>query len=199
MVGGRMKLRAVVMGASAGGMVALATLLSCLPEHFSLPIAVVQHLSPNSGNYLVKYLDERCNLLVKEAEEKERLLAGCVYVAPPNYHLLVEDDETFSLTMDERVNFSRPAIDVLFETAAEVYRDGLVGVILTGANKDGSSGLKRIKELGGIALVQDPADAEVVEMPRAAIAATIADYILPLDKMGKILCELDGGAHERFE
>ena len=116
-----------------------------------------------------------------------------IYIAPPNYHLLVEADRTFSLSIDEPVNYARPSIDVLFETAADVYKTNLIGVILTGANTDGSHGLKRIKETGGLSVVQDPSTAEADTMPRAAIAAVDVDYVLPLEEIGKVLTMLADG------
>jgi len=136
-----------------------------------------------------------CVLKVKFADEKELILPGRVYIAPPNYHLMIEEDRTFSLSIDEPVNFARPSIDVLFETAAEVYGQGLIGVILTGANDDGSFGLKRIKDHGGLCIVQHPDTAEVEAMPRSAIATTDVDHILPIDGMGPFLCGLAGDKH----
>ena len=184
---------AVVIGVSAGGLAALHTMLPLLPVDFDLPVIIVQHLHPASGNYLVQDLNARCHLSVKQADEKEIIKSGTVYMAPPNYHLLVEEDRTFSLTVDKRVNYARPSIDVLFETAALAYREKLIGVILTGANNDGSRGLKKIKETGGFAVVQDPLNAEVDSMPRAALVATAVDYILPLDQIGPLLVSIAKG------
>ncbi len=116
---------------------------------------------------MVKHLNDICNINVYEAEEKEKVLPGNAYIAPPNYHLLVEGDETLSLTVEPKVNYARPSIDVLFDSAANVYGSGLIGIILTGANRDGSNGLKRIKELGGITIVQDPRTAKSNAMPMA--------------------------------
>jgi two-component system chemotaxis response regulator CheB len=114
-----------------------------------------------------------------------------VYVAPPNYHLLIEDDGTFSMSVEGAVNYARPSVDVVFESAAEVYGQGLIGVILTGANKDGSLGLKKIKEAGGLVIVQTPETSEAADMPRAAIAAVNPDYVLPLEKIGPLLRKLE--------
>ena len=191
-----MKFKAIVLGASAGGLQAISTILMELEEGFNVPILIVQHLSPHSDNYMVTHLNHLCRLNVKEAEEKEKILPGNVYIAPPNYHMLVEEDETLSLTVEAKENYSRPSIDVLFDTAADVYRDGLIGVILTGANSDGSKGLKRIKELGGITIVQDPETAETNSMPRAAIAITKVDYILELSAISAKLLELVGGENK---
>lgn len=184
------KYQVVVIGASAGGIKALMSILSALPSNFPLPILIVQHLHPESDSYLVQMLDARCGLRVKQADEKEAITVGNVYLAPPNYHLLIEEDKTLSLTIDARVNFSRPAIDVLFETAVYAYRDAVIGIMLTGANHDGSEGIKRIKQNGGYVIVQDPATAEADAMPRAAIAATKVDKILPLDQIGVYLLQL---------
>jgi two-component system chemotaxis response regulator CheB len=127
---------------------------------------------------------------VKEAEEKETAVPGTVYVAPANYHLLLEDDRTFSLTLESRVRFARPSIDVLFESAADVYGSRLIGIILTGANDDGSRGLAAIKKRGGLAVVQDPTGAEVDTMPRAALRAAEVDFVLPLVAIGPFLANL---------
>ena len=189
----KMKFKAVVIGASAGGLQAISNILMELEEEFNVPILIAQHLSPHSDNYMVTHLNHLCRLNVKEAEEKEKILPGSVYIAPPNYHMLVEEDETLSLTVEAKVNYSRPSIDVLFDTAADVYRDGLIGVILSGANSDGSKGLKRIKELGGITIVQNPETAETNFMPMAAIAITKVDYILELSEISAKLLELLGG------
>ena len=183
---------AVVIGVSAGGMEALHIILSVLPKDFPVPILVVQHISPVSDNYLVKFLDDACQIKVKEAEEKIKLKQGTAYIAPPNYHMLVETDKTLSLTVDEKVNFSRPSIDVLFETAADAYGKYLIGIILTGANKDGSMGLKKIKKYKGLAIVQSPETAAAKEMPRSAIIDVEVDYILPLNSIAPFLCKLYG-------
>jgi len=185
-----MNYEAVVIGVSTGGMKALNTILPHLPADFALSVIVVQHMHPTSDNFLVRYLHERCNLKVKQADEKEKNVPGVIYVAPANYHLMVEEDRTFSLSIDELVNYARPSIDVLFETAADVYGARLVGVILTGASADGSHGLKRIKESGGLAIVQDPGTAEADTMPRAAIAAVGPDHVLAINDIGPFLSGL---------
>jgi two-component system chemotaxis response regulator CheB len=184
--------KAVVIGVSAGGMEALRVILSVLPADFPAPILVVQHLAPDSDDFLPRFLNEKCPPTVKEADEKEKASPGVVYLAPPNYHLLVEDDATLSLTVTERVNFARPAIDVLFETAADVFGPELIGIVLTGANDDGSRGLRKIKELGGLAIVQAPETASAGIMPTAAIAATEVDHILPLEEIGPVLRNIMG-------
>ena len=179
--------KAVVVGVSAGGINALKQVLSLIPAGFKLPVIIVQHLHPDQDRSMVEILDRCSALRVKEAEEKEPAAPGLVYLAPPNYHLLIELDGTFSLSIDAKVNFSRPSIDVLFESAADAYCPWLIGVILTGASSDGAAGLRRIKDGGGMAIVQDPAGAEYSIMPSAAIEATEVDYVLDLQGIGKLL------------
>jgi len=185
------KYKAVVIGVSAGGMKVLTKLLSMLPENFSMPLIIVQHLHPTQGEFYIRYFNEKCALPVKEADEKESIQAGYIYFAPPNYHLLIEEDHSFSLSSDEKVNFSRPAIDVMFESAVDAYHSDLIGVVLTGANNDGASGLQLIKNNGGLTVVQNPDDAESPTMPQAAIDAGGADFILSLEEIGNLLIRLD--------
>jgi len=179
--------RAVVIGVSAGGLAALDKILPVLKSSFSLPVLVVQHVSPTSENYLPIHFSHRCLLEVKEAEDKEQIEGGVIYFAPPNYHLLVEYNRSIALSTEERVNFSRPSIDVLFETAADAYLNELVGVVLTGANSDGAAGIAKIKQFGGLAVVQSPETAEAEAMPKAAIDAADVDYILPINEIGCFL------------
>jgi two-component system chemotaxis response regulator CheB len=179
--------RAIVIGSSTGGLDALRIILEVLPKNFAVPVLVAQHISPHSDNYLATFLDHICQVSVKEAEEKEKAIPGHVYLAPPNYHLLVEIDGSMSLSVEARVSYARPSIDVLFESAAEAYNRSLIGIILTGANSDGSKGLKRIKECQGLTIVQDPNTAQAEAMPRAAISATNVDYITPLIEIGPLL------------
>ncbi|MCK5719719.1 MAG: chemotaxis protein CheB [Thiomargarita sp.] len=181
---------AVVIGSSAGGIKALTSVLSALPAEFPLPIIIVQHLHPHSDSYLAHILGSKCELQVKQADEKETIQKGVVYIAPPNYHLLIEDDYTFSLTIDAPVNFARPAVDVLFETAIYAYQNKIIGIILTGANSDGGKGAEYIKDAGGYMIVQDPKTAEAEAMPRAAIAATEVDKILPIEQVGPYLLQI---------
>ncbi|MFP4469709.1 MAG: chemotaxis protein CheB [Bacteroidales bacterium] len=182
-----MKYLAVVIGVSAGGMNALGKILPVLPGDFPLPVIIVQHVSPLSDNYMIRHFNSHSNITVKEADEKEKIKPGTAYFAPPNYHLLIEKDFTFSLSVDERVNFSRPSIDVMFETAIDAYCSSLIGIILTGANNDGSKGLKKLKDCGGLTIVQDPADAEVRAMPEAAIRLVKPDQILKIDQIAPFL------------
>ncbi len=184
--------QAVVIGVSFGGLDALKTILPILVPDFPLPIMVVQHHDPRADDFLATHLDKICQIRVKVAEEKERVEAGVAYLAPANYHLLVEDDYTLSLSVDEKVNFARPSIDVLFESAADAYVSRLIGIILTGANQDGSQGLRIIKQCGGLAVVQDPKSAAASSMPEAALSATEVDYVLPLAEIGGFLNNIMG-------
>ncbi len=179
--------RAVVIGLSAGGINVLRVLLPLLPVHFPLPIIVVQHLHAQQDRSFFENLQEWCLLPVREAEEKDPVMPGVVYFAPPNYHLMIESDEIFSLSIDAKVNFSRPSIDVLFETAASVYGPALIGIILTGASRDGAAGLRRIKENGGFAVVQDPGTAEFPVMPSAALDETEVDCVMNILEIGRFL------------
>ena len=180
---------AVVIGTSAGGTHALQQLLPCLPAHFPLPIIIVQHLHPlQEGMALIHYSGGSA-LTVKDADEKEAIRPGFVYFAPPNYHLLIETDHTFGLSIDPKVNYSRPSIDVLFENAANVYGPRLIAILLTGANNDGAKGLRLIKEKGGLVIVQDPRSAEFPFMPEAALQVVKPDFVLGLAELGRWLAE----------
>jgi len=186
-----MNYEAIVIGVSSGGMTALKFIFSVLPADFKTPVIIVQHISARSDNQWIKLLNDKSNLYIKEADEKEKIEKGNVYIAPSNYHLLIEKDKTFALTIDERVSFARPSIDVLFESAAEVYKNKLIGVILTGSNNDGTNGLRRIQECGGLTIVQDPKTAESSYMPASAIAAIKPDYILSLKDITGLLIKID--------
>ncbi len=185
------KYKVIVIGVSTGGTKALKTILSVLPSRFALSVIIVMHRHKDADGYLEQSLDNECKMRVKQADAREEIKAGVVYVAPPNYHLLIEDDGSFSLSVAGAVNYARPSVDVVFESAAEVYGKGLIGVVLTGANKDGSQGLKKIKEAGGLAIVQIPEKSEVSDMPRAAIAVVKPDYVLSLEKIGPLLRKLE--------
>lgn len=184
------KYQAVVVGVSAGGISALDKILPYFSPDSNVSVLIVQHMAADSSNYLVEHFSGRCRLTVKEADDKERIAPGTVYFAPPNYHLLVERRKSLALSTEKKVHYSRPSVDVLFETAAEAYCEKLVGVILTGANADGSSGLAAVKRLGGLTVVQSPETAQAEAMPRAAIAKTDVDMILPLDEIGPRLASL---------
>ena len=181
-----MTIEAIVIGTSAGGLNALKTVLTKLPENYPIPILVVQHISADSEDFWIRNLNVQCKVQVKEAEEKEKISRGNVYIAPPDYHILLEQDATITLSQEEKVNFSRPSIDVLFETASDVYKENLMGVVLTGASKDGALGLRRIKKNGGITVVENPATAEFNLMPTEAIRAAKPDYILSLQQIADL-------------
>ena len=163
--------QAVVIGGSAGALSALSEILSPLKKEFPLPVMVVVHLPPDKDSILASLLNAKCQLTVKEAEDKEPLQPGIVYIAPPDYHLLVEAGGYLSLSSDEPVLYSRPSIDVLFESASDSYGEALLGIILTGANNDGAQGLARIAKAEGTCLVQTPQTAYSSAMPEAALKA----------------------------
>jgi len=186
------RIEAVAVGASAGGVEAVGTLLELLPERYPAAVVVVVHVPPRGQTALARVFSYRCRLPVKEAEDKEDILPGRVYVAPSGYHLLVETERVFSLSADPPVNYSRPAIDLLFESAALAWRERLLGIVLTGANNDGAEGLRTVRACGGQAWVQDPAEALATAMPSAALAAAGADLCLPLAQLARQLAELAG-------
>jgi len=179
----------IVIGCSLGGMHALETILAPMPADFATPIAVVQHRYRTSNEALPSFFRQRTKLKVVDVEDKQYIKPGHVYLAPANYHLLVEEG-SFSLSVDDAVVYARPSVDVLFESAADAYRERLIGVVLTGANEDGARGAARIKRNGGFVVVQDPKTAEAPAMPEAAIAKARVDRILPLDRIGPFLIEL---------
>ena len=182
---------AIVIGSSTGGFYALKKIITSLPEGFSIPILIAQHISPNSDNFMAKYFDGLSHVLVKEADEKEPVLPGVVYIAPPNYHLLVEEDFTLTLSTEEKRNYARPSVDVLFESAAYAFGNKLIGVVLTGANQDGAKGLLTIKNFGGITIVQDPKEAEAYVMPQSALETANPDFVLSLSEIAQKLIDLD--------
>ena len=185
------KYQAVVVGVSAGGIATLEKILPRLPSDFCPAVMIVQHMAAGGGSYLVERFSAITALPVREAVDKEQITAGTIYFAPADYHLLVESGKTLALSAEAKVNYSRPSIDVLFETAAEAFRSRLIGMILTGANADGASGLARVKELGGTTIVQTPSTAEVDIMPLAAMKASVVDYVVPPEEMGALLVSLD--------
>jgi two-component system chemotaxis response regulator CheB len=185
----------IAIGCSLGGMRALETLLGGLPRGFCVPIVVAQHRHRRSNEGLPEFLRRHTSLEVVDADDKQWIEPGHVYLAPANYHLLVErrgEGGELSLSVDEMVRYSRPSIDVLFESAADAYGKHLVGVVLTGANEDGARGAARIKKRGGVVLVQDPQTAEAPAMPRAVIEAVRVDRILRLEEIASHLVELCG-------
>lgn len=178
----------IVIGASYGGMEAIKTVLSGIPADFKIPVCVVLHIGNNNIDTYLSMLNNKTGFKVKEAEEKELLQPGFVYFASPNYHLQLENSSMFSLSTDPKVNFSRPSIDVLFETAAWACRNELLGILLTGSNSDGAEGLKTIKKYGGITIVENPETAFAKSMPSAAIKKEEPSYILNLEDIaGKII------------
>lgn len=190
-----LKYECVVIGTSAGGLSAIGVILGKLPSDFRLPVLLVQHRSKDSQDLFEDVLQRKCSIPVVQAEEKERIVPGRVYVAPPDYHLLVEADKTLSLSSDHPVQFSRPSIDVLFESAAAVYRSRLVGVILTGSNSDGAAGVVAIDHMGGLTIAQDPDEAQYSFMVRAAIDTNKVREVLSLARIGDLLAELGQPGH----
>lgn len=184
---------AIVMGGSAGGFAALHDILGALPATFELPILIVQHLHAEDAGLFAEHLGRATKLAVVEACDKTPIAPAHAYVAPANYHLLADDAATLALSIDPPVNHSRPAIDVLFESAARVWEHGLVAVLLSGASEDGTAGLRAVKERGGRTIVQDPASAECALMPRSAIAAAVADEVLAPAAIAARLQELSLG------
>jgi two-component system, chemotaxis family, protein-glutamate methylesterase/glutaminase len=189
---------AIVIGASSGGLHALSTLLSAIPKNYMLPIIVVQHRSKEERDLLETVLQHKCEIRIKQADEKEKITGGFVYIAPPNYHLMVESDMTFSLSADALVKFSRPSIDVLFETASHVYTKTLIGIILTGSGSDGASGMLSIKENNGVTIAQDPQEAHDPAMPIAAIRTGAINRVLPLKEIVAFLKQVEKTPHEKL-
>lgn len=185
-----MRAECIVMGASAGALDALSAILPVLPERYPLAVLIVVHLPADRNSLMCELLRTKCRVEVREAEDKEPIQRGTVYLAPPDYHLLVELDQRLSLSSEEPVRYSRPSIDVLFTTAAEAYGEALVAVILTGANDDGAQGMLAVVEAGGTALVQDPQFAHASAMPEAALAACPAARAMTLAEIADYLRDL---------
>jgi len=180
----------IVIGGSLGGMRSLSQILQGLPARgFPLPIAVVLHRMKDADTVLFDFLKEESPLPAREVLDKEPILPGHIFLAPADYHLLVEPTH-FCLSIDEPVLHARPSIDVLFESAADAYGKSVIAIVLSGANRDGADGAALIKEKGGRVIVQDPATAESGIMPQATLDAVEADYILPPERMGPLLLEL---------
>ena len=179
----------IVVGCSLGGMKAIQTILLGLPKEFCIPIVVAQHRHRRSNEELPSFFRRTTHMRVVDADDKQWIKPSTVYLAPADYHLLVAKGE-LNLSVDDAVRFSRPSIDVLFESAADAYGSAVIGVILTGANEDGTEGAARIKKRGGTVIAQDPATAEAAVMPQSAIDAGAVDRILPLDQIASALVEL---------
>lgn len=186
----RRRYQAVVIGCSTGGLRALTAIVSELDAGLSIPVILVCHTGAEDVDLLCELLARVSRLPVREAAERERPVAGTVHVAPSGYHLHLEADRHFALSIDAKVCFVRPAIDVLFQSAADAYRSKLIGVVLTGANEDGAQGLASIRQRGGYGIVQDPADAEAPQMPAAALRVAGADQVLPLRRIAAHINEL---------
>ncbi|MEO6314386.1 MAG: chemotaxis protein CheB [Chitinophagaceae bacterium] len=171
--------RLIVIGGSSGSLNALLVVLPALREDFSIPILVVLHRGTSSDNGLAELLSARTTLRIKEVDEKDPLLPGWIYLAPPDYHVLPEMDGTVSLDASEKVHYCRPSIDVSFTSAARVYKKNCIAVLLSGANADGAAAMAAVKKCGGRNIVQDPAEALVDYMPQQAILLSPVDHILP--------------------
>ncbi len=183
-------IKAIVIGASFGGLEAIKCIITSLPKNFRTPVIIVLHIGNNNINTFINLLNNDENRVVKEAEEKELITEKTIYFAPPNYHLQVEDENTLSLSTAEKVNYSRPSIDVLFETAAWSFKHRLIGVLLTGSNSDGANGLQTIKNYGGTTIVENPETANAGTMPQQAIKKAPPKFILNLNEIAGKLVEL---------
>jgi len=182
---------AIVIGTSAGGVEALSVLLPSLPVGLRAAVLVVLHLPRERPSLLVDIFTPKCRLPVREAEDKEPIEPGVVYFAPPDYHLLVDSGPRVALSADEPVNFSRPSIDVLFESAADFYGARLIGIILTGASHDGALGLEAVRRAGGVTIVQEPESAQVPTMAESALKRGPVDHVLSLEQIAGWLRALD--------
>ena len=185
------KVGAIVIGASAGGIKALLNLLGTLPANFLVPIIIVVHMPGARESRLVDVFQYHMVTKVTTAEDKDQILPGHVYFAGSGYHLSIERDRSFSISCEEPVHYSRPSIDILMLSAADVYGDSLVGILLTGANQDGAEGMARIHDVGGLTIIQDPHEAEIATMPRSALALFTPDFILPLREIQKLIFRLE--------
>ncbi len=195
-MGGKRRIEAVVIGASWGGLNAYTRVLEKMPRELPVPVLLVQHQRNDAGDRMASLLDTRTPLSVISPVSGEEIHAGCVYVAPPGYHMLVGVERCISFSVSAPVNFSRPAIDELFFSAGHVFGRSLLGVILTGANEDGSAGMRYIKDRGGVTVAQSPDTAEASIMPQAAIAKNCIEYIVDLDEIGDFITELVFGLTE---
>jgi two-component system chemotaxis response regulator CheB len=184
----------IVIGTSAGGVEALSVVLPALSTNLSASVFVVIHLPRERTSMLVEVFAPRCSLPVREAQDKENALPGTIYFAPPDYHLLLNRGPQMALSVDEPVHYSRPSIDVLFESAADVYGEKLLGIILTGANADGADGLNAVHRAGGVTVVQRPEDAHSPLMALSALKRTAVDFVFSLDQIAGLLATLDGGS-----
>lgn len=184
-------IEAIVVGASAGGVEALLSIFGGLPDTFGLPIIAVLHLPDERRSQLAEVFARRLSIPVHEARDKEMIAPGTLYFAGPGYHLSVENDRSLSMSQEDRVHHSRPAIDYLFASAADAYGKGLLAILLTGANQDGARGLAHVKQSSGTTVVQDPTEARIAVMPLAALALHTPDHILTLSQIGSLLASLE--------
>lgn len=184
------KYHLIVIGASYGGIDALKILLPALSESISIPMVVVQHMQADSSKLFVNHMARLCSQAVIDVMDNMRIERNHIYIAPADYHLLIEDNNLFSISKDIPVSYSRPSIDVLFESAAEIYEESLIGVLLTGANYDGANGIAVIKEHGGLTIVQDPKTALMDSMPQSAINTGKVDHILDLKGIVALIADL---------
>lgn len=180
----------IVIGGSAGSLDVILKLVPALQPKLAVAILIVVHRKPSNDEVLVALLSSKTSWAVKEAEEKEPVLPNTIYVAPADYHLLLEKDKTFSLDASEKVNYSRPSIDITFESAAEVYGAAMVAILLSGANADGADGMERVKAMGGYCVVQSPDSSEVAYMPLQAIAQVQVDQILDAEELAPFINQL---------
>ncbi len=190
----RLPYHIIAFAASAGGLNALTQVLSSLPADFPTPIVIVHHLDPRHRSLIAEILTRRTKLQVVEAREGDHLRAHAVFVAPPDYHLLVNPDGTLSLSHSELVHFLRPSADLLFESVAAAFKERAIAVILSGTGADGAMGLRAIKKMGGTVIAQDESTSEFFGMPSAAIKTKMVDFVLPLDQIAEALVTLVGGA-----
>jgi two-component system chemotaxis response regulator CheB len=182
---------AVVIGASAGGIEALSVVLPALSPGLRAPVFIVVHLPRDKGSVLPEIFSRKCAVPVREAQDKEAVASGTVYFAPNNYHLLLDQGPQLSLSADDPVHHSRPSVDVLFESAADLYRERLLGIILTGANEDGAAGLAAVHDAGGVTVVQNPESARAPHMARSALKLRPADWVLSLDEIAQLLATVN--------
>lgn len=187
------KVDAIVIGASAGGVQALSRVLPALPRGLAMPVFVVLHLPRERPSLLVEIFGPKCALAVREAEDKQPVEPGVIYIAPPDYHLLVDAGPGIALSADDPVYYSRPSIDVLFESAIDVYRDRLLGILLSGANADGAAGAAAIQRAGGITIVQHPESALAPLMPESALKRFNPTHVVALDEIADLLASLAAG------
>jgi two-component system chemotaxis response regulator CheB len=185
--------RMIVIGGSAGSLVAIFKVLADLRPGFSTPILFVVHRIHSADSSLQELLSAKTSLSVSEVEEKDVIEEGHLYICPADYHVLIEPDETFSLDVSEKINFSRPSIDVVFRSASDVFGSRLIAILLSGANTDGAAGMLQVQEKGGITIVQEPPDAQVSYMPEQAIRLLTPHHVAPADKIGQLLNQLTSG------